>query len=203
MDVPDREPLLAAALETPHVGLGDAPVLGQREEQRDVDVDSLVGEFLDRLSAFDGAGHLDHHVRQVQPAEQVKGFRDRSGRVVRQAWRHFEADEAVHALRPVVHRAQDVRGQRDVPQRKFLVDLGGTGAHGGQCADLAVVVGAASDGLFEDGRVRGHAAHPGGDIAGEAAVEQVGAQDVVDPDALTEFLKLDEVRHDDPPLPAE
>ena len=84
----------------------------------------------------------------------------------------------------VVDRAQDGEGGGDVGDDQLPVGVLDRAAGRRQRGELLVVVGRALDGPGEDGRVGGDAADPVGDQAGQGAVAQVAAGEVVEPRAL-------------------
>ena len=78
---------------------------------------------------------------------------------MRQGRADLEAHEPVAALRLVIQRAQPVGGLPDVLHRERLVDGHDGFPFGGEPPDIGVVVVAARDGFFENGRIGGYAAH--------------------------------------------
>ena len=58
-----------APLEAFNEGLGDLPVVLNREDHRDVDIDAAINGFFDRRQTFLRRRDLDHH---VLPAERVE-----------------------------------------------------------------------------------------------------------------------------------
>ena len=67
-----------AALEAADERLGDALVRGDREQQRDVDVEPLVDHLLDRGDALVGARDLDHQVGAVDAVPVLARLLDRA-----------------------------------------------------------------------------------------------------------------------------
>ena len=90
------------------------------KEERDVDVDALAGQLPDGGQPLRGGRHLDHHVLPADGLPQAASLRDRRVGVVREIWRHLEADVSVDARRRVVHRPKQVRRVADVPDRQRL-----------------------------------------------------------------------------------
>jgi hypothetical protein len=89
-----------------------------REQQRDVDRHARENGFLDRRQAFLGARNLDEQVRLAGARVQILGGRERAGRVVRQQRRHFQRDEPVDAIGPVVNLAEQAGGAREIFHRQ-------------------------------------------------------------------------------------
>ena len=155
-----RHPVQGPALGRPvlqagDIGLGHLPVAGQAEEQGDVDVDALADELPDGRQALLGGRHLDEDIGAVQGLPQVAGLGDGAVGVVGQVGVDLQADEAVLAVQPVIERPEDVGGPLHVLHGQGLVDLLDGLARLGQGADSLVIVGAAGDGLLEDGGVGG------------------------------------------------
>src|SRR5699024_7729674 len=84
----------------------------------------------------------------------------------------------------VVDRAEDGEGGGDVGDHQLPVGVLDRDADGGQGGELFVVVGRTLDGPGENRRVGGDAADPVADHAGQGAVAQVTAGEVVEPRAL-------------------
>jgi hypothetical protein len=95
-------------LEARQIGLDNFLVDLLREQQRDIDVDSLADEAANRRQTGLCARHLDH---QVVAADRLPEA-SRLG-VHRQVGRHFEADISVTALHRLIDRAQRVRRTLD------------------------------------------------------------------------------------------
>ena len=112
-----------AALEPPHVGVDDLLVARDGEQQRDVDVDPVGDELLDRRHSRLRRRHLDHDVGAGQPDPQLERLRDGRGRVVGEVRGALERDEPVAAVARVVGRAQQVGGAPDVVQRELEEQL--------------------------------------------------------------------------------
>ena len=105
---------LRVALNASKVGLGHGLVVFKREHQRDVDVDALSCQRLNRRNTLLRGRHLDHHVRSSHDLPEMPSFGDGGCRVVGGGWRDFETDEAVCAVAAVVHRSKDISRQLDV-----------------------------------------------------------------------------------------
>ena len=110
-------------LQAGDVGLGHGVVVGQREHQRDVDVDALADEGDDGRDTLRRGRHLDQHVGPAQRGEEPPRLGHRAGGVVSQRGADLQADVAVTTVRAVVHGAQQVGGALDVFQGQRLVDL--------------------------------------------------------------------------------
>ena len=188
------------ALNAPKVGLGHGLVVFKREHQRDVDVDALSCQHLDRRNTLLSGRHLDHHVRSSRDMPEMPRFGDCGVSVVGRAWRDFETDEAVCAFTVVVHRSKDISRHLDVLDDQAF----------GECsiADVAfsieramqpgIVVGAAGDRLFEDRRVAGHAAQAVliNQSLEPTAADQAAA-DMVQPHELATLIQSEEWVHED------
>ena len=88
-------------------------------------------------------------------AMQLLGRGERAGRVVGQQRRHLQRHPAVHAVRPVVDRPEQVGGPGEVLERQLEEQLLARLALVELLADRGVVGGAVLDGVVEDRRVRG------------------------------------------------
>ena len=157
----------------------------EREDQRDVDGDAGGDRLLDRGQALVRGGDLDQQVRAVDQAVQALGLVDRGLGVVREVRVDLERDPAVLAVAVVPDAAEHVAGGADVVAREREEDLLRLGLGGARTSlDLVVVGVALGDRALEDRRVGGHADDAVVDQAGEVAVVDEGARQVVDPDAL-------------------
>ena len=179
-------PRLEGALEAGDVGARDRLVDGDVEEQRDVDVDALADQPLDRLGRVRRAGHLDHHVGPADRLDEAPRLGDRALRVVLDAGRQLEGDVAVRAAARLVDRAQRVGGAPQVVAGEAYERLVGVAHAGvGEGAQLVVVVRGTGDRLPEDRRVGGQ---PGDPLAVDQALQLAGieeaAADEVEPGAL-------------------
>jgi hypothetical protein len=180
----ERLALLVAALEPADVGLRHLLVLLDLEQQRDVDVQALVGHLLDRRQTLVGAGDLDHQVGPVDAPPVLARLLHRALRVERDVGIDLERDVAVVAVGLVVDRAQHVGGVLDVLDRDRLVDGAGVGPLVRQLLDLLVVVLGAEDRLLEDRGIGGLAAQ--GLLAHESlefAAARHRSPDLIQPDA--------------------
>ena len=185
-----------AALERAAVGVGHRLVGLDAEEQGDVDVDPPEQQILDGGHALGSPRDLDHEVRPVDELREVHTLRDGALGVPGQHGRHFEADEAVGAVGLLVHRHQDVAGVADILAGEVLVDLRGGPAAPRALGDLAVVGGAAADGLAEDRGVRRDASQvPVPDLLLQAPVLQDVPREVIHPVALAVLGQLAEAVH--------
>jgi hypothetical protein len=111
-------------------------------------------------------------------------------RVVREEGRHLQRDPAVHRVRPVPDRPEDVGRAREVLEREVEEERldGPAGLH--TLADRVVVGGAVLDGLVEDGRVRGQPRHRKLlDVARDRPAAEQVSRDVVQPDALAQVVE--------------
>ena len=183
--------MLQPVLERLEIGVGHRLIVGDREEQRDVDVEPLPHRLERRGDALGRAGDLDHDVGAVHGGEQALCLGDGRRGVVGKRRRHFDGDEAILAAAAHVDRTEHVAGGAHVVHGEPVQDSGRAEALPGQLEDLLVVGLARGNGLLEDGRVSGHAAqrvavhHPP-----EAAARHELAVDVVEPGALAEPVQL-------------
>ena len=75
-----------------------------------------------------------------------------------QLGRNLQAHKSVPSFQPVVDGAEEIGGALDIFHSDHLVDFLDVFALQGQGPDRMVIVVAARDGLFENGRIRGQAA---------------------------------------------
>ena len=176
-----------ALLEPGEVRVRHLAVPRQPEEQRHVDVDPLGHEPPDGRHSLAGRRHLDERVGAADGRPEPARLGDRRRGVVGSIGRHLQAHEAVGAVGPVEHRAEEVRGALHVVDGERLEHLVDALPLERQRPDGRVVVVAARDRLLEDGRVRGDSADP---VLGDPALEltrcEHAAADEVDPHALAE-----------------
>ena len=146
-----------------------------------------------------GAGDLDEEVVALGLGVQRGRLLDRRLGVVGDQRRDLERAEAVDAGGALVDRGEEVGGVAQVGDRQLEEDpLGRSGADpllgngaGAELGDLLVVGVAAGDRLVEDRRVRGQAGDRElVDVAGERAVAQHRAGDVVEPEALAQLVQF-------------
>src|SRR5438046_2482029 len=181
-----RLPGFAPRFEGPPIRLGYLPVVLEREQPRDIDVDAVGQETLDRRPSLPRPGHLDHHVRTVDRGPQSPGLSDRARGVPREGRRHFERDESIGPLGRVIDRAKGIRGGAHVFHGQEFEDLSIGSGRRGDPRERSVVIGAAADRVLEDRRVGRHATQPVVDHPLELAGLQHAASEVVEPDALPE-----------------
>ena len=173
-----------AALEPLDVGLGDRLVGLDREQQRDVDVYSLVDRLLDRRHAVRGAGDLDHQVGTLDPPPVIPGHGQRALCVVGDVGCDLERDEAVLAAALLVDSGEHVAGQLDIALGELRIDLQGLESLARELLQVLVVVVGPQDRLLKDRRVGSDAAqrlllhHPR-----ELPALHEGPADLVQPDA--------------------
>ncbi len=183
------EPGLDPPFDPLHVGVGGGEVVLAREQQGDVDRDPGEDRLLDRRQPGRGAGDLDEEVLALRLAVQLRRLRDRRRGVVGELRRDLERAEAVDAGGALVDRREEVGGVAQVGDRQREEDV--LDRARAEFGDLLVVGVAAGDRLVEDRRVRGQ---PGDrellDVAGEDAFGQHRAGDVVEPEALAQFVQL-------------
>src|SRR6185312_4461710 len=172
--------------EAVHVRLHHLSTRGAREEERDVDVDSLADELSDRRDPLGRRRNLDHEVLAMDRAPEARRLVDGRLGVMREVRRDLHADVPVAAIGLVVDRTEDVSRLLNVLDGEPFVDR-----RRGLALVLFVtfqrgpVVRAAGDRLFEDRRVRRDAAdavlpHQSRELA---ALKEM-APDVVEPDRL-------------------
>ena len=170
--------------------MGHNLVVGEREHEGNVDVDPFANERLDGGDALRRGGHLDHYIGAGQRLPQASGLRNRAGRVVGQAGRDLQADKPIRTFRFLMHGPQEVSRPLDVLDRQRLEERCGAGVRvlSEPRTQGGVVVGAARDGFFKDGRVAGDAAQPVLlDQALQFAAGEQAAADVVQPNRLSVF----------------
>ena len=138
-----------------------------------------------------GAGDLDEQVRAGGLGVEPGGVADRAGSVVGEERADLDRDEAVHAVGPVVHRAEQVGRLREIVERQLEERALGVVAGSGQLRDRGVVRGGTADRLLVDRGVGGEAGHVElGDVPGEGPAGEHVAGDVVEPDALPGSAQL-------------
>ena len=180
----ERLALLVPALHRVHERLHHPLVGGDREEQRDVDVQPLVERLLDRRDARVGGRDLDHHVGAIDQAPVLARLLERALGVVGEPRRDLERHVAVLGARLVVDRTQHVARELHVLDRHPAVDLACAEPLAGERLELGVVVRRAEDRLLEDRRIRRHAAQRVLlDHAPELARVDRAAPDLVEPHA--------------------
>ena len=107
--------------------------------------------------------HFHHDVGAVQGLKQAVCLPDGRLCVVGQMGVHLQRDVAVGPGGPVVVSTKEVGRRPEVLDGQRLVGLLGAHALAGAPEQGVVVIGAAQDGLFEDGRVGGDPADAQGD----------------------------------------
>jgi hypothetical protein len=191
-DAPDVLVPGNARLEPAQVGLRHRFVRRPREQKRHVDVDAFGYQPFHGRHAGGRPGHLDHQVGPVDRPPQPPRFDQRRAGVGGELRGHLEAHEAVRAPRPVVHRAQDVRGVAYVADRQAFVDGSRVAARTRRGGHGVGVLGTGGERLLEDRRVRGHAAQAVlGDEPRQLAAGNEVPADVVEPDRLAQGTKLE------------
>ena len=135
------------------------------------------------------AGDLDEDVGAVEQLPQVTALGHRRRGVVGELGGDLERHEPEAPTGGVVRLAEEVGCVADVVDHERLVSRGRAVARPGVARDRLGVVARARYGLVEDGRVGGHAAQA---VLCyqllEGAVDQPGAPDLVEVNALAELL---------------
>ena len=110
---------------------------------------------------------------------------------MRQGRRNFQAHVAIAPLALLVNRPEQVRRILDIAHREPLVERLGVELLCLSRVKQLFVVGAASDRLFEDGRVRGNTAQSiFFDKPLQFAAGNQTAANVIEPDGLSVLLQL-------------
>ena len=163
------------------VGVDDLLVALEREDQGDVDGDTLGQGGGDGRQAFEGCRNLDHGVRTVDLGPQLLSLLLSGFGLVSKTRVDLDGDTAVDEVGGLGDLAEDVGGVAHIG--------GGELAHGGLDVDLAeflelgVVRADLAQGLLEDGRVGGHTDDVlVGDEVLQGAGLDAGAGQVVQPD---------------------
>ncbi len=184
---------LQPVLERLEVRVGHSLVLGQREQQRDVDVQAVLEALEDGRDPLPGARDLDEHVGAVDGREQPVRLGHRTTGVAGEVRRDLDADEAVLASAREVHGREHVARRAHVLDDQAIEDLRRLHALAGEREDGLVVLLAASDGLLEDRRIAGHPSQsvPVDHLLQPAALDE-RTVDVVEPGALTQTVELGE-----------
>src|SRR5262249_54784710 len=144
-----------AGFESGEEGFGDFLVGGLGEEKSDVDVDSVFEQSADSGNAFLGARDLDHHVFAADGFPEAAGFFNGFVGLEGEVRGDFQAHVAVFAVCGFVDGAEDVGGVLNVADGDFFINAFGVERGVGFVVEDVVVVVAAGDGFFEDGRVGG------------------------------------------------
>ncbi len=181
---------LCALLEAFDVRLRHSLVRFDGEEQGRVDIDAFADQLTHRWDAGGGGRHLDHDILAVDELAQPAHLIDGCLRVVGDIRRDLHTHIAIEAVAALVDRAQRIRRHLDVFDRNALVDLvGSQRSLAYQGFDHRVVIGAPGDGLFENGRIRGHAQQA---LVLHHLLQLAGSDEpatyIVVPDTLAEFL---------------
>ena len=144
------------------------------------------------------AGTLTIRFLRLDVLPEPLGLGDRALGVHRQIGRHFQADETVVALQPVVDRAQHVRRVLDVLDRQMLEQLGNrTIALLQGIADRAVIFVRTADRLLEDRRIRRDALDAVGvDQLLQVALGDEAAGQEIQPDRLAVVFECFDGIHD-------
>ena len=127
-------------LEAFNESLGDLPVVLNREDHRDVDIDAAINGLFNGRQAFLGCRNLDHYIPAAKAFEQAIGFFNCSLRLVGQARTYFQTDIAIDAVGLVINRLKDIRRTRDIVDDQRLVDVLDTQTGTNQRTQLIVVV---------------------------------------------------------------
>ncbi len=172
------------------IGIHDRRVALEREDQRDVDVHALRDQRANGRDAGLRGGDLDHQVGAVHRRPEAARLGNGLVRVVGQVRGHFQADEAVAAAGCVVHRAQYVRRVADVGDSQLFEDGGRSQVAARQPAQVLLVGVTGRDSLLKDGRIGRDAAQTGVDQLVQFPGLQHTPVDIVQPDALSEFVKF-------------
>ena len=200
-DAADVAARLGQLLQPGKVRLDDLPVGGKGEDEGDVDVDPLADELPDGGHAGGRRRNLDHGVGAFEHLEEAAGLLDRGFGVVRQVGADLEGGVAVGAAGAVVEGAQEIGDHANVVDGQRLVGLVDGCAPVGERAESVVVVGAAGDGLLENGGVRGEPGDAGVDETRQVAGDDEAAPHIVVPDGLAQASGLlDRVGHHAPLL---
>ena len=191
-----RQAVRGPAFQGAQVALRHLFIDGNGKQQRGIDMDAFGQQRLHGRKALGGGRHLDHQIGPVHEPPQAPRLLYRPRRVMGQARGHLQADIAVPALGVVVHRGEQIGGGLYVGDGQPLVNgLVVQSRVLGQIGDGLGVIRAAGNGLFKNGRVRGHP--PDAVLFDQsrqvAAAEQAAAY-VIQPHGLAEtFQCLDRV----------
>ncbi len=184
VDPGEVAPLGAEVLQAGEEGLGNGRVALDREDQGDVDVDSLAEHLADRREPGSGGGDLDHHIGTLAAAPELARHLDCPLGRARHRRGDLDADKAVVALRLVVDGPEDVGCGLDVLDHQLPKNLFGLSLGCDQPDHGFVVVRRAADRLLEYGRVGGDAADSLVAQPGQLTRADQLAADVVVPEAL-------------------
>ena len=175
--------MLGGLLEPGQVGVHDAAVAVEREDQRDVDADALGDRRGDRRQSFLGGRDLDEQVRAVDPAPQLLRQLDRAVGVAGGARIDLDGHASVLAVGGVVHAAQDVAGALHVGGGELEDGVVDARARLLELGDLIGVLLTVGQGAGEDRGVRGDADDPGRlDQLGQSTGDDALAGEIVQPD---------------------
>ena len=174
------------------VGFQCLAVTLRREEQGRIDVHAFYGEFADGFDARQCRRDFDHDVFATDAAVKFQRLGNGFAAVVREVGRDFERDHAVGAAGLFVHRQEEVAGLADVVNGEAVEGVAGAAVRVFvEPAAQRGVVGVASKGFLEDGRVGGDAAQVViSDEVRQFAAGEHAPLDVVVPNALPECCQL-------------
>src|SRR2546423_12747458 len=162
-----------------------------REEERDVDVDSFSDQSSNRDGAFRCSWHLDHEVGAIDRLPKSSRLFDRSIGRVRNSRRYFDRDEPVAAARRAVYGGKMVAGVADIGCLQQFEKLPAGQTFFFRIGYLLVVGVARRQRLLKDRRVGSHAGERVlADAAVELAIVEHSAVDAVEPDRLPNVVKL-------------
>ena len=153
-----------------------------REHQRDVDVDALGDELLNRRNPFGRGRHLDHQVGTFQLLKITPRFSHCAFRVEGQVGVDLKTDVAVLAGALLIDRQEQAGRHADVLQRQRFIHFADACPTHHHFLQLFIVVVAVGDGLLKDGRVGSDAAHSLVNERLQFPRRDKGAPDVVQPD---------------------
>ncbi len=186
-DVVNRLSRGQAVFEAVKVGDHHFGVTLQREDERDVDVDSRGDDGAYGGDALGRGGDLDHQVGLADAFPELFCLCDGGLGIVGEIRADFETDESVAAVRFFVKRQEQVAGFLNIFDRELPEDLLRVPARPGEGNQRGIVIVRLGDGVVENGRVGRDAANFAAlDHGFEFAVFEKFSLDVVVPEGLAE-----------------
>ncbi len=180
-----------SGFESVEVRFGHRPIAFGREQQSHIHVDARGDQLADRRQARLRSRDLDHHIGALEAAPQPLAFGDARGTVVRYVRRHLEAHEAVATGCLTIEPGEQVRGSPYVLDGERLIQRLARGDAGESFLYRRSVLRLLHHRGGEDGWVRCHTSQAiVRDEAGEAAIGEHRASQVVEPDALAQLAQL-------------
>ncbi len=124
-----------------------------REYERNIDIDSCGDERFDGRHPLRSGRHFDHDVLATEAIPQAFGFVDGGVRIMCEMRRDLQTNVAVHPIRLLVNGPEQIGGTLNILNGNFLVDFINALALASKLIQSLVVIRAATNRFFEDGRI--------------------------------------------------